>query len=87
MINKQFELATGLVGEHLNPNNYEGDFDQTPVLTTTGNPDVHVPLTRVEERVKVLKELNADVHLKIYPGRSHTISLEEIILANKHIFA
>ncbi|EOR95835.1 phospholipase/carboxylesterase [Arcticibacter svalbardensis MN12-7] len=77
----------GLVGEHLNRDHYKGDFDQTPVLITTGNPDVHVPLTRVEKSVKVLKELNADVQLKIYPGGSHTISQEEITLANKHIFA
>lgn len=76
----------GLVGEHLTPSNYKGDFSETPVLITTGNPDVHVPLSRVEESVKILKELHADVLLKVYPGRSHTISQEEIHLANKHIF-
>ncbi len=77
----------GLIGEHLTLANYEGDFDQTAVLITTGNPDVHVPLSRVEESVKVLKDHHADVILKVYPGRSHTISQEEISLANKHIFA
>ena len=77
----------GLIGEHLTLENYAGDFHQTPVLITTGNPDVHVPLSRVEESVKILKDHDADVILKVYPGRSHTISQEEIFLANKHIFA
>lgn len=73
----------GLIGEQLNPNNYQGDFTGTPVLITTGNPDPHVPLTRVEESVAVLEKLNAKVTLKVYNGRAHTIQKQEIDLANE----
>jgi len=73
----------GLIGEQLVKGNYEGDFNSTPVLITTGDPDPHVPVSRVNDSVEILKELNADVALKIYKGRQHTISHEEIVLANE----
>jgi phospholipase/carboxylesterase len=73
----------GLIGEQLVKENYKGDFNNTPVLITTGDPDPHVPVSRVNDSVEILKELNADVTLKIYKGRQHTISHEEIVLANE----
>jgi phospholipase/carboxylesterase len=76
----------GLIGEKLTMENYTGSFSGTPVLITTGNPDQHVPLNRVEESVAVLNEHNAQVTLKVYPGRPHTITQEEIDLANQMIF-
>jgi phospholipase/carboxylesterase len=76
----------GLIGEELELKNYTGDFSGTPVLITTGDPDMHVPLSRVNESVDVLKGLNANVTLKVYKGRPHTISFEELSLANEYIF-
>jgi len=76
----------GLIGETLNLNNYQGDFAGTPVLITTGDPDPHVPVSRVEESVEILKNKHADVAVKIYKGRPHTITLDEISLANNQIF-
>jgi phospholipase/carboxylesterase len=76
----------GLIGEELELKNYAGDFAGTPVLITTGDPDAHVPLSRVKESVDVLKGLNANVTLKVYKGRPHTISFEELGLANEYIF-
>jgi phospholipase/carboxylesterase len=76
----------GLIGEELELKNYTGDFAGTPVLITTGDPDMHVPLSRVKESVDVLKDLNANVTLKVYKGRPHTISFEELSLANEYIF-
>lgn len=73
----------GLIGEHLNEKNYQGDFAHTPVFITTGNPDPHVPVTRVEESVVILEKLNAEVSLRVYNGRPHTIQLQELDLANK----
>ncbi|UOE47537.1 alpha/beta hydrolase [Mucilaginibacter sp. SMC90] len=73
----------GLIGEELVEKNYNGDFNHTPILITTGDPDPHVPVGRVNDSVEILKELNADVTLKIYKGRQHTISHEEVVLANK----
>ena len=73
----------GLIGEELEKSKYQGDFKQTPVLITTGDPDPHVPVTRVRQSVAILEELNAAVTLKIYPGRMHTIQAQEIELANQ----
>ncbi|SKB45377.1 alpha/beta hydrolase [Daejeonella lutea] len=72
----------GLIGDQLNSEKYTGDLAGTPVLITTGNPDPHVPLVRVEQTVNMLKNLNASVTLKVYNGRSHTIQNEELQLAN-----
>jgi phospholipase/carboxylesterase len=77
----------GLIGEKLELSNYKGDFANTPILITTGDPDPHVPLSRVEESVLVLKNLGAEVTLKVFKDRPHTILHEEIELANLLIFA
>lgn len=76
----------GLIGQQLNKANYQGDFGQTPVLITTGDPDPHVPVSRVEESIEVLTNLNADVKSEIYAGRPHTITRREIDLANEWVF-
>jgi len=77
----------GLIGEKLQLSNYKGDFAGTPILISTGDPDPHVPLSRVEESVAVLKNLGAEVTLKVFKGRPHTILREEIELANELVFA
>ncbi|PTX14162.1 phospholipase/carboxylesterase [Pontibacter mucosus] len=71
----------GLIGQRLEESRYKGDFAGTPVLITTGDPDPHVPVSRVEETVAVLEKLGAKVTKKIYPGRPHTILQEELDLA------
>ena len=76
----------GLVGEKLQLSNYKGDFAGTPILISTGDPDPHVPLSRVEESVATLKNLGAEVTLKVFKGRPHTILHEEIELAKQLIF-
>ena len=76
----------GLIGEKLNSTNYNGDFSNTPIFISTGDPDPHVPLARVRESVEILKGLKANVNLKVYKGRPHTITQEEIDLANEFIF-
>ncbi len=75
----------GLIGEELNTINYSGDFRGTPILISTGDPDPHVPLSRVEKSVVQLKKMNADVFLKVYKGRPHTITEQELKLAEQHV--
>ncbi|RYD93766.1 MAG: alpha/beta fold hydrolase [Sphingobacteriales bacterium] len=77
----------GLIGEELDASRYTGDFNNTPILITTGDPDPHVPLGRVNESAGILSKLNAQVTLKVYNGRPHTISQQEIDLANSVIFS
>lgn len=76
----------GLIGDTVLKSNYIGNFKDTPILITTGDPDPHVPLSRVEESVEILDALNASVTLKVYKGRQHTIQTEEIELAQKLVF-
>ena len=76
----------GLIGQQLQPENYTGDFGQTTVLITTSDPDAHVPLKRVKESASVMEGLNARMHVVVYPGKQHTITNEEIELANTLFF-
>lgn len=76
----------GLIGQHIDESNYSGDFGGTPIFIGTGNPDSHVPVSRVNESVKILEKMNAKVNLEIYDGRPHTISQDEIEQANTLIF-
>jgi len=73
----------GLIGEELLIDRYQGDFAATPVLVTTSDPDPHVPLPRVEESVSVLEKLGANVRSQVYKGKAHSISREELELANE----
>jgi len=73
----------GLIGQQLDTSLYQGNFKNTPVLITTGDPDPHVPVSRVNETEKVMEELGAAVTKKIYKGRPHTILAEEINLARQ----
>ena len=73
----------GLIGEQIDEKNYSGNFNNTPVLITTGNPDPHVPVSRVEESAQLLEAMGAQVAKRIYAGRPHTILQEEIELAKQ----
>lgn len=76
----------GLIGDKIYEENYSGDFKGTPIFLSTGNPDPHVPLERIEESVEILEKMNAKVQVKVYENRPHTISQEEIDLANEFVF-
>lgn len=76
----------GLIGEELDLKNYQGNFEQTPILISTSNPDSHVPLKRVKESGGQLESMNAKVRVVAYPGKPHNITDEEIELAGKLIF-
>lgn len=76
----------GLIGDKIYTQNYKGDFKNTPIFIGTGNPDPHVPVQRVRETTGILKSMNAHVTEKIYNGRAHTISEDEIEMANELVF-
>ena len=76
----------GLIGDKIYEENYSGSFDDTPIFIGTGNPDPHVPVGRVNESVGILENMGAKVDLKVYEGRPHTISQDEIERANRLIF-
>ncbi|HLT42106.1 MAG TPA: dienelactone hydrolase family protein [Sphingobacteriaceae bacterium] len=76
----------GLIGDKIYSENYKGDFKGTPVFIGTGDHDSHVPLERVDETALILEKMGAKVTKKVYPDKPHSISLEEIELANALIF-
>ena len=55
--------------------------DGMPALVLSGDPDPHIPWARVEETASVLTRMGANVTLRKYPGRPHTVSSEEMKLA------
>ena len=73
----------GLIGDTVNTSQYTGDFESTPVFISTGDPDSHVPVSRVEETVTVMEARGAIVTKKIYKNRPHTILQEEINFAKQ----
>lgn len=77
----------GLIGETLDAAQYKGDFGGTPVFIGTSEPDPHVPLARVQESSRILEEMKANVTVKVYQNMGHTISQEEVDLANELIFS
>jgi phospholipase/carboxylesterase len=76
----------GLIGDRIYPQNYKGDFQQTPVFIGTSNPDPHVPVERVHATTTILTNMNAAVTEKVYPGMGHTINQDEIDNANNLVF-
>lgn len=76
----------GLMGDRIYSENYRGNFKGTPIFIGSGNPDAHVPVERVKETERIMKKLNASVNVQIYDNRPHTISDDEIVLANRWVF-
>ena len=76
----------GLIGDKIYREHYSGDFKETPIFLAAGDPDSHVPVERVHETAEVLREMNALVTEKIYPGKGHNISRDELENANRLIF-
>jgi phospholipase/carboxylesterase len=72
-----------LIGSAIDEKRYQGDFKQTPVFISNGDQDPHIPLIRSEQSKEILEKLGANVTLKVYPGRPHTITEDEIAFANQ----
>ncbi|QNE38665.1 phospholipase [Hymenobacter sp. NBH84] len=77
----------GLIGDEVHPTTYAGDFGGTPIFIGSSDPDFHVPVERVRASTALLTKLGAHVTEKIYPNMGHTITQEEIDLANNLIFS
>ncbi|HEY6413073.1 MAG TPA: dienelactone hydrolase family protein [Edaphobacter sp.] len=67
----------GLIGATLDEA-YPGDLGGMPVFLGSGDPDPHVPWARVEKTGEVLRGMGAEVTMRRYLGRQHTISGEEV---------
>jgi phospholipase/carboxylesterase len=76
-------LTGGLIGPLEAELHHDGSLAGTTALLSSGDPDPHVPWSRVEASAKELIAMGASVHLQRHPGRPHTILGEEINDARK----
>lgn len=76
----------GLIGDKIYKENYQGNFENTPVFIGSSNPDFHIPVERVYATTNILKSMGATVTEKIYNNMGHTINQDEINQANTIIF-
>ena len=79
-------FSGGLIGDKINPENYRGDFNGTPVFIGSSNPDMHIPVERVYATANILRDLHAAVTEKIYERMGHTINEDEIMRVNQLLF-
>ena len=58
-----------------------GELGAMPALFLSGDPDPHVPWSRVEESAALLRDMGAEATTRRFPGRPHTVTPEEIEFA------
>lgn len=71
-------LTGGLIGPPGTPRDYAGSLEQTPIFLASGDPDPHVPFQRVLETEAVFRRMGAQVEVRRYPGRPHTVTQDEL---------
>ncbi|MBS0652379.1 MAG: dienelactone hydrolase family protein [Verrucomicrobia bacterium] len=77
----------GLIGSKIDEGKYRGDFQSTKVFISNGDQDPHIPLARSEQSKELIEKRGGDVTLKVYPGRPHTITEDELKFARESIFS
>lgn len=70
-------LSGGLLGEQVDPDDYEGDLAGTPVFLGCSDRDPHIDADRVRATGAVFEALGADVTVRLYERMGHTINAEE----------
>jgi phospholipase/carboxylesterase len=75
----------GLIGPLKMDLHHEGSLSGTPALLLSGDPDPHVPWSRVEASAIELTRMGAIVTAQSYPGRAHTVSRDELTQARQLI--
>jgi phospholipase/carboxylesterase len=68
----------GLIGPPGCDLNRKGELAGTPAFFGSGDPDPHVPFTRVQQSADILSGMGAAVTVRRFPGRPHTILPEEL---------
>jgi phospholipase/carboxylesterase len=76
----------GLIGPAGADLHHAGNLAGMPALFSSGDPDPHVPWSRVLESAKQLTAMGAVVKTHHYPGRPHTVLPQEIKAARELIF-
>jgi len=70
-------FSGGLIGQEVDPGEYEGDLEGTPYFVGCSDSDPHIPVERVEVTAEVFERLNADVEKRVYEGMGHGVNDDE----------
>lgn len=71
-------LSGGLIGNTVDPDDYDGDFEETPMFLGCSDVDPHIPTERVHESAVIFEQLNGDVTKRLYEGMGHGINQDEV---------
>jgi phospholipase/carboxylesterase len=71
-------LSGGLIGQSIDPEDYEGDLEGTPVFFGCSDVDPHIPAERVHVSAEVFENLDGDVEKRLYEGMGHGVNDDEI---------
>lgn len=80
-----FAYIGGLIGDVLDLDRYNGNLLETTIYIGTSDPDMHVPILRVQETAEILQKMNAAIKVDYFKQLGHTISTEGIENGVKHI--
>ena len=71
-------FSGGLIGETVDPDDYEGDLAGTPAFLGCSDVDPHIPVERVDVTATVFERLGAEVEKRIYEGMGHGVNEDEL---------
>ena len=71
----------GLIGPEDTQWEATGSLNRMPVFLSNGDQDPWVPLDRTIQTLEVFMAMGAHAELKVYPGRSHEVSDDEIMIS------
>ncbi|MGA7157119.1 MAG: VOC family protein [Acidobacteriaceae bacterium] len=74
-------LTGGLIGPEGTDFSHPGNLAGTPALFSSSDPDQWVPWPRVEQSAALFKSMGAEVTLRRFPNKPHSVSGEEIELS------
>jgi phospholipase/carboxylesterase len=75
----------GLIGKTIDETKYQGNFESTKVFISDGDNDPHIPLSRAQQSKDLMERLGAKVVLKVYEGRPHIITEDELTFVRENI--
>ncbi len=70
-------FSGGLIGQEIDPAEFEGDLEGTPYFVGCSDSDPHMPVERVHVTAEVFERLNADVEKRVYEGMGHGVNEDE----------
>jgi len=76
----------GLIGQEGQDLHHAGSLAGTPALFSSGDPDPHVPWSRVLASAEQFTAMGAEVQTARYEGRPHTILRPELDAAREILF-